>query len=89
MPLNELLTALDNLIQALNKAGKPSADFFAERAAELRQANLSAAEHQESLKRLSTCMALAQYGDFSLEQEALLGKVVDLAGACLAALPSA
>ncbi|MBD8577770.1 hypothetical protein IFR09_25690 [Pseudomonas syringae] len=83
MPLNELLVALDNLIQALNKDGKPSAEFFADRAAQLRQPNLGAAEHHESLKRLSTCMAMAQYGDFSLEQEALLGKVVDLAHECL------
>lgn len=87
MPLNELLAALDTLIQALNKSGTPSAAFFADRAAELRQANPDNATLRENLAALSTCMPMAQYGDFSFEQEALLGKVVDLASACLATLP--
>ncbi|WNW12478.1 hypothetical protein RRX38_15440 [Pseudomonas sp. DTU_2021_1001937_2_SI_NGA_ILE_001] len=87
MPLQELLDALDTLIQALNKAGKPPAAFFADRAAELRQASPGDAGVRDNLQALATCMPMAQYGDFSLEEEALLGKVVDLAGDCLKALP--
>lgn len=84
MPLTELLSALDTLIQALNKDGTPSAAFFADRATELRQANPDNATLRENLQALSSGMPMAQYGNFSVEQEALLGKVIDLASACLA-----
>lgn len=87
MPLNELLTALDILIQALNKGGTPSAAFFTDRAAELRSADADNATLRVSLKALSSCMPMAQYGGFSIEQEDLLGKVVDLASDCLATGP--
>ena len=87
MPLDELLSALDTLIQALNKGGTPSAAFFADRAAELRSADADNAALRVNLKALSGCMPMAQYGGFSVEQEDLLSKVVDLASDCLATGP--
>ncbi|MGP0013748.1 MULTISPECIES: hypothetical protein [Pseudomonas] len=83
MPLNALLTALDMLIAQLQKSRNESAPFFIDKAAELR----AAGDIREALERLSTCRAMAQYGNFSYIEESQLEVVVDAAAACLAALP--
>lgn len=86
MQLTALLTALEKLILALRKTGNGSADFFSTKLAEL-TTNTTGAIVDEALERLSTCRAMAQYGDFSFEQEALLEAVVNAAADCLAKRP--
>ncbi|NWB96073.1 hypothetical protein HX882_09245 [Pseudomonas gingeri] len=84
MPLTALLSALDTLIAQLQKSRNESADFFIGKAAELRAGSSGVGE---ALERLSTCRAMAQYGNFSYTEESQLEVVVDAAAACLAALP--
>ncbi|WP_248799115.1 hypothetical protein [Pseudomonas sp. MWU13-2105] len=83
MPLTVLLTALDRLIAQLRKSRNESVPFFIDKAVELS----AAGDVREALERLSTCRAMAQYGNFSDTEESRLEAVVDAATACLAALP--
>ncbi|WP_191490220.1 hypothetical protein [Pseudomonas sp. FEN] len=83
MPLNVLSTELDTLIAQLQKSRNESAQFFIDKAAELR----AASDTREALERLSTCRAMAQYGNFSHAEENQLEAVVDAAANCLAGLP--
>ncbi|WP_338522063.1 hypothetical protein NUH87_17725 [Pseudomonas batumici] len=87
MSLSTLLTALDTLIAQLQKSRNESAQFFIDKAAELKAASAGSGDAREALKRLSTCRAMAQYGNFSYTEENLLEAVVDAAADCLAALP--
>lgn len=86
MQLVALLSTLEKLLLALRKTGNGSADFFSTKLAEL-TTNTTGAIVDEALERLSTCRAMAQYGDFSFEQEALLEAVVNAAADCLAKRP--
>ncbi|MDU8360014.1 hypothetical protein [Pseudomonas syringae group sp. J309-1] len=72
----ELLAALDKLILALKSTGKMGpADFFSKKSVELQAAVTADAAIQE----LSTCSAIAQYGDFTFSEERLLEEVVEAA----------
>ncbi|MDG6399370.1 hypothetical protein QCD79_05140, partial [Pseudomonas quasicaspiana] len=58
----ELLAALDKLIPALKSTGKMGpAEFFAKKSIELQAGDTADVAIQE----LSTCSAIAQYGDFT------------------------
>ncbi|MGA8137599.1 MULTISPECIES: hypothetical protein [Pseudomonas] len=81
--VRQLSTALGTLIAQLQKSRNESAQFFIDKAAELR----AAGDVREALEQLSTCRAMAQYGNFSYTEESQLEGVVDAAAACLAALP--
>lgn len=87
MPLNSLLTTLDTLIAQLQKSSNESANFFIGKAAELRAASTGSSDIREALERLSTCRAMAQYGNFSCAEENLLEAVIDAAARDLAVLP--
>lgn len=72
----ELLAALDKLILALKSTGKMEpAEFFAKKSIELGAGDTADAAIQE----LSTCSAIAQYGDFTFSEERLLEEVVEAA----------
>ncbi|MPQ65267.1 MULTISPECIES: hypothetical protein [unclassified Pseudomonas] len=81
--VRQLSTALGTLIAQLQKSRNESAQFFIDKTAELR----AAGDVREALEQLSTCRAMAQYGNFSYTEESQLEGVVDAADACLAALP--
>jgi len=87
MPLSPLLSTLDTLIAQLQKSRNESARFFIDKAAELKAASAGSGDAREALERLSTCRAMAQYGNFSYTEESQLEAVVDAAASCLAALP--
>ncbi|MCD5975472.1 hypothetical protein [Pseudomonas quasicaspiana] len=73
---SELLAALDKLILALRSKGKMGpAEFFAKKSIEL-QATVTA---DAAIQELSTCSAIAQYGDFTFSEERLLEEVVEAA----------
>ncbi|MCQ3001625.1 hypothetical protein NLO98_17885 [Pseudomonas syringae] len=72
----DLPAALDELILALKSTGKIGpADFFAKKSIEL-QATATA---DAAIQELSTCSAIAQYGDFTFSEERLLEEVVEAA----------
>lgn len=74
--ISDVLAALDKLILALKSTGKIGpADFFAKKSIELQAAVTADAAIQE----VSTCSAIAQYGDFTFSEERLLEEVVDAA----------
>ncbi|PHN24087.1 hypothetical protein AO242_27765 [Pseudomonas sp. ICMP 561] len=72
----DLPAALDELILALKSTGKIGpANFFAKKSVEL-QATVTA---DAAIQELSTCSAIAQYGDFTFSEERLLEEVVEAA----------
>lgn len=74
--LADLTLLLDALIEALRVSGKAdSASFFAVKSTALRMPDTCA----EAIRDLSTCAAIAQYGDFTANEEQLLGRVVTAA----------
>ncbi|MFA0996913.1 MULTISPECIES: hypothetical protein [Pseudomonas syringae group] len=73
---SELLVALDKLILSLKSTGKTGpADFFAKKSIELQAGSTADA----AIQGLSTCIAIAQYGDFTFSEERLLEAVVEAA----------
>lgn len=73
---SELLVALDKLILSLKSTGKTGpAQFFAKKSIELQAGGTADA----AIQGLSTCIAIAQYGDFTFSEERLLEAVVEVA----------
>ncbi|OAT34696.1 hypothetical protein M975_0074 [Buttiauxella brennerae ATCC 51605] len=80
MKTDKLLDALNELIIELqNNKKQQSADFFLLRHNNIQTLN----NHMESIKELSTCRAMAQYGNFSAVEENNLDRVVHYAIAIL------
>jgi hypothetical protein len=77
MSENLLLVYLDDLsLQLLNSGKKDAAIFFSERRDIIRRLGLNNLDVKEVLKELTTCRAMAQYGNFSMSEEKLLEQVV-------------
>ena len=76
MKIEYLLCALDEMVIELTKNGrKCSADFFS-----LKYRNIkSSVNCLESIKELSTSRSMAQYANFSIEEEEKLNEIVSLA----------
>lgn len=81
MKIESLLNVLNEIVIELKNNGKKqSADFFSLRHENIKNLN----KHLESIKELSTCRVMAQYANFSITEEKILGKIVDYATAILA-----
>ncbi|WP_387493112.1 hypothetical protein [Photorhabdus sp. RM96S] len=77
MTLANLLNSLQAISAELIKNGKgETAYFFIKRYDEIIKSNNEQDSIRQIVKELSTCQAMAQYGDFSPMEEKLLESVV-------------
>ncbi|MFY0403629.1 hypothetical protein V8Z79_03380 [Pantoea dispersa] len=84
MNIQDLLSSLEKLIAELKKTGKyQSALFFIDRYNSIKGNVIN----YDAVKELSTCRAMAQYGDFTYKEEELLNGVVNNAIAVIKSNP--
>lgn len=73
MKIDNLLSALDEMVIELKNGGKKSsADYFTLKYNILKTSD----NHLETIKELSTCRSMAQYANFSTAEENKLDKIV-------------
>ncbi len=84
MNIQDLLSSLEKLIAELNKTGKhQSAFFIIDRYNSIKGSVIN----YDAVKELSTCRAMAQYDDFTYEDEELLNCVINNAIAVIKSNP--
>lgn len=75
MNIDHLLNKIEILIATLKKDGKTqSAKFFLEQYEKIKTQKEDL--HKDALERLSTCRAMAQYANFSINEENILGDII-------------
>ena len=77
MSLDLLIQYLGSLSSELSKSGKKdTAMFFTERCNILENSGIDSCDAKDALTELTTCRAIAQYGNFSFKEEEILDRVV-------------
>jgi len=78
MSLDLIIHHLNRLSSELVKSGKKDVSvFFSERRNILENSGIGSCDVEDALKELTTCRAIAQYGNFSYKEEELLDKAID------------
>ena len=78
MSLDLLIHYLYSLSSELVKTGKKdTAMFFSERCNILENSGIDSSDAKDALKELTTCRAIAQYGNFSFKEEEILDKAIE------------
>ncbi|BDR55733.1 hypothetical protein [Xylocopilactobacillus apis] len=78
MNIERLLGSLNVLVAALDKGGKTApANFFSDKIKQIQSSCDDPGELDSVLQELTSCRAMAQYGDFSSSEEKCLDTVID------------